>query len=505
MASELLKTFQKIDDSRKVMIERAKLLGHNVDDKASFIELAGTITPAPEITSYPVSSTWDRPKEWPDGKKMIRDNVERDGMFPGAFLMIKSDDDTFTIPNVITSMSNSSSHRRIGAHGYLTSDGTWYNDATENITHTWDKTKDIIIEDGEYAGTYRWLLCYYDPNQQVQGYLFLLQYMPIAEIIIGYINAAYVSSGVGGNLLISYSSNGYPELVNLEILPESNYIGGTWGYGNSWYCARDLKKVRNLDLGTMVNLGGSSIGTVFTGLDKLKHFNAPKLTNLYTNTSGSNATLNINSAPNLESLVYGGTRTVIIGKPTYNLTKLHAPNSIVAFVGSQLNYMYPVYLRNDIDLDVGYIAGGSIPLNWTSTKGVCIAPGIANSITTLSSSSGSQHIAMGHPNLVTIDLTDSILLNTTKVTDSNKYFMFVGKYSPKLREVIIPENFEYRLDLEYTDLTHSCLVSMLNNLKDLTNVTSVYDPNLKLGKQNLDKLSEDEIKIATDKGWGVIE
>lgn len=502
MASELLKTFQRIDEGRKLQIERARLLGHNVSDNASFTDLAGTITPAPEITGLTPTVTWDRPKEWPDGKQMIRDNIERDGMFPGAFILLKTDADTFTIPNVIASMSNSGSHKMIGAHGYLTSDGVWYNDATENILHTWDKTKDIIIKDGEYAGTYRWLLCYYDPEQQTGGYSFLLQYMPIAELIIGYMNVKYASNGVGGYLLISYSSNGYPELVNLEVLPESNYKGSTWSYGNSWYCARDLVKVRNLDLGPTVNLGGSSIGSTFTGLDKLKHFNAPNLTNLYTNTSGSNATLYLTSAKELETLVYGGTRTVFLTVPTYNLTKLHVPKSVVVFGGTSLIH-YPCYLRNDIDLDVKYIAGNSIPLNWTNLNNTRLAMGPSGTVN-INSSAGSSNICLGHPNLVTIDLTDALLHDNTKFSNSGEYYTTVGNYSPKLREIIIGPDFIYRLDISHTDLTHSCLVAILTNLKDISSETSYY-PNIKLGVLNLAKLTEDEIKIATDKGWSVIE
>ena len=502
MASELLKTFRKIDEGRKLQIERARLLGHNVSDDASFMDLAGTITPAPEVTGYPTTVTWDRPKEWPDGKQMIRDNVERDGMFPGAFLMIKSDADTFTIPNVIVSMSNSGSHKQIGAHGYLTSDGVWYNDVTADIVHAWDKTKDIIIEDGEYAGTYRWLLCYYDPNQQSSGYNFLLQYLPIAEIIIGYMNVKYASNGVSGSLLISYSTGAFNDLVNLEVLPESNLKGGTWGYGNSWLCAKDLINIRNLDLGPVVNLGGSSIAGVFSSVPKLKHFNAPNLTNLYTNTSGANATLNLSSAKELETFVYGGSRTVFLTIPTYNLTKLHAPKAAVVFGGTSVTN-YPCYLRNDIDIDVKYIAGNSIPLNWTNLNNMKVAMSPSGTVN-ITTSAGAYYIGLGHPNLITIDLTDSLLHDNTKFSYSGENYMAVGNYSPKLREIIIGPNFIHRLDISCTDLVHSSLVGILTNLKDISSESS-YKPNIKLGVLNLAKLSEDEIKIATDKGWGVIE
>lgn len=68
----------------------------------------------------------------------------------------------------------------------------------------------------------------------------------------------------------------------------------------------------------------------------------------------------------------------------------------------------------------------------------------------------------------------------------------------------------YKLDLSYsTLLTHESLMSVINNLYDLNlayNVAgggTLYRQGLVLGSTNLAKLTEEEIAIATDKGWNV--
>lgn len=68
----------------------------------------------------------------------------------------------------------------------------------------------------------------------------------------------------------------------------------------------------------------------------------------------------------------------------------------------------------------------------------------------------------------------------------------------------------YTLDLSSsTLLTHDSLVSIINNLYDLNltydvaNGGTLYSQKLILGSTNLAKLSEEEITVATDKGWNV--
>lgn len=68
----------------------------------------------------------------------------------------------------------------------------------------------------------------------------------------------------------------------------------------------------------------------------------------------------------------------------------------------------------------------------------------------------------------------------------------------------------YKLDLLYSPLlTHESLISVINGIYDLNltyNVAgggTLYRQNLNLGSTNLAKLTEEEIAIATSKGWNV--
>ena len=61
-------------------------------------------------------------------------------------------------------------------------------------------------------------------------------------------------------------------------------------------------------------------------------------------------------------------------------------------------------------------------------------------------------------------------------------------------------------DVSYcTKLSHDSLMSIINALKDYSNDTSGTQWIVALGRANLDKLSDTEIAIATQKGWGLSE
>ena len=55
------------------------------------------------------------------------------------------------------------------------------------------------------------------------------------------------------------------------------------------------------------------------------------------------------------------------------------------------------------------------------------------------------------------------------------------------------------------NLTHQSLLNVLNGLYDLTALHRSQPLRLQLGEANYNKLTEDEIKIATEKGWTVIQ
>jgi hypothetical protein len=77
--------------------------------------------------------------------------------------------------------------------------------------------------------------------------------------------------------------------------------------------------------------------------------------------------------------------------------------------------------------------------------------------------------------------------------------------------IIETEHYDnYTLDLSYSNLlTHDSLMNVINKLYDLNltydvaNGGTLYRQSLVLGSTNLAKLTDEEIKIATDKGWDV--
>ena len=63
--------------------------------------------------------------------------------------------------------------------------------------------------------------------------------------------------------------------------------------------------------------------------------------------------------------------------------------------------------------------------------------------------------------------------------------------------------YEYKLDLhDCVSLTHDSLMNVINNLYDIASI-GVQPQQLVLGTTNLAKLTEEEIAIATNKGWNV--
>lgn len=101
--------------------------------------------------------------------------------------------------------------------------------------------------------------------------------------------------------------------------------------------------------------------------------------------------------------------------------------------------------------------------------------------------------------------------NCTKLVDF-KFGINLGKsFTQKINNYP-----NYKLDLSYSKLlTHDSLMSVINNLYDLNLTYGVYDEegndlggtlyrqSLVLGTTNLAKLTDEEIAIATNKGWNV--
>ncbi len=116
------------------------------------------------------------------------------------------------------------------------------------------------------------------------------------------------------------------------------------------------------------------------------------------------------------------------------------------------------------------------------------------------------------------DLQKVPLLNAEKITSINTMFYLcrelqnLGGFKDLGKAYIskVSNYSSYKLDLyNSTLLTHNSLLNVINNLYDLNIAYStiddgtLYTQTLQLGQTNLDKLSAEEIAIATEKGWNV--
>ena len=116
--------------------------------------------------------------------------------------------------------------------------------------------------------------------------------------------------------------------------------------------------------------------------------------------------------------------------------------------------------------------------------------------------------------LTSLDLSNLDMSNVNNVNgafnacidlENLKGFKNLGKgYTQKTAN-----NSNYTLNLSYSDLTVESLLDIINNLYDLNltydvaNGGTLYTQTLQLGSGNKNKLTTDEIAIATNKGWTV--
>lgn len=93
----------------------------------------------------------------------------------------------------------------------------------------------------------------------------------------------------------------------------------------------------------------------------------------------------------------------------------------------------------------------------------------------------------------------NVLANCTSLTDFGGFLNLGEAYATGKSA----NWYEYTLDLSTcTNLTHDSLMNVINNLYDIK-TKGCKAQSLKLGSTNLAKLTDEEIAIATNKGWTV--
>ena len=396
MASELLKTFQKIDESRKTLINTARNLGHTVDDNVSFIKLAGFMS-EPWKANVPHSDypDWERPKELPLGANVLANAEIKNDKYAGVFVLVK---DVTT-----TTLCSKGSASGSGCDGYLTSDGVWYDDTSADITHTWDQSKGITVPEGDLAGTYHWFLMYYSntysgkPTSSDD-----IQRSQPVEIIVG--TLPYTES----HFLCASAS--YSNLINFEILPDSNVV-----------------KLQNPG-----NVGGK---TFLSGMSNLRHISFGPVTYMRSGHLTNTSTQFSFSSPYLKELDFGNVEEISIDTNYYSsgyygislntrsLKRFRCNANVTVTISTVLPYdleefylpngelrMYsssairPVHWFPQNEKIVIDRLSGLIPHNWTTMGNVKLTTPRTGK------TSYSQTVAYGHPTITSIDLNDAYML-----------------------------------------------------------------------------------------------
>lgn len=481
MASNLLKTLLKIDDERKNMIQNIKdSLGLEISENASFGDIAqyiGTYTQDfSRITNTePRLPAWERPKEWPDCHSILRNAEAVDGYKPLFIVLLNTDADTTTFPAPTSNYVGNSVSEPVNyanvCRRLVLSDGTIYNNVTTEIVHTWDKTKDTVITEGDFKGTYRWFMTYETSSQP--KYLTFAG-MPVAEILIARTSSSGFSSCnwiVGGT-----TDTANATLINFEVLPEypKNNIGvGSIGMSNK--CFAGCSKLRHFALGPVTQFSPSSTnGSSMNGWTNIVSIDCPKCTYAFTSI--------LSTADSLQYLSSATSSLSICASP--QLKEIDAPSSSINI---SIVDGIPGYIREDAKMNIkGFYYNP--PIYWTSNNGYPTY------------TYGGTILAKNHYNLRIYDATPLDLSTCLVTTSGTGAYTF--KNCPNLREVKIPSNWKNRLNVSACELNHSNVLEIFDNLQDLRDIpNTIYDPTITLSEYNKSQLTEADIKIATDKGW----
>jgi hypothetical protein len=506
MASELLKTFQKIEWGRQTQRAKLKSLGVNTPENISFTELAtylGEPVPAPvEHELWPgledIPYPWARPEGWPDPLTILNKHASPSSGTGSAFIYVLLPDTAeLFIPAQYTdsyySSGNSATLCNLGRYkGILTSDGNFYSYSSADRVATWDPSKAIEITEGRKPGKYRWVIIYYD------------QYSHVSPIILNrwnpyevYINNPTTTTGTVYSPIITSTPDGGANLVNFELsdnVKGSYYVSSSSATNSSTLgISGALENLERLYFGATTQVRSTSSTSHFnSSLPRLVEISAPKATrvDMYRGWVSGSGWCFPRASYGLREIYFPAlttTATVYIYN-LYNLRKFIAPAFTLAKSSIANNYTDEVhdstfYLPEDCVYNITAFSNG-YPTNWKSNHGVQ-----ANALS-------SKH----HANLEVIDWSNG---SAYRITSDSTSTTPVGEGCPKLHTIIVPKNCNIRFSLDKAvSLTKECLLDVFENMIDTTQPDKVfYNPWIRLSKKQLAMFTEEELAILTNKGW----
>lgn len=551
MASDLLKTLRKIEESRRLQIETARELGHDVKDNASFLELA-TIMQQPLNKfpiqdynipdEYPTVPDWIRPAEWPDCYSILRNAEPYNNYYPMCILLFKNAADTIDIPVKTSTNTTTYYWHECGLEALQLSDGTYYtlgayaSSTTKQATHTWDQTKDIVDSEGN---TYRWIIGYLKKTYSGTTSSYLNRPMlnfamfPAIEVLLGDITFGTDEYYTSNILNYSSSSNGGTlsnNLVHFEVLPECNLVNATYANAqckgvNTLYLFQGCKKLECLDFGP---------GFIF-------HFHMTSNYGCYW----------FDGATKLNKLDLSKVKIVRTG--TYNTNRVSVyPQAFIEFkppmtpnnwnlsfnIGGSSQWYLANYYKKFIEQlkEDGYTVSATYPYTDISnlrgkrpnveldndTSGVVYQHEFQKTVVNATFTPSVNHTSY---NLLHLDLSNATL--TGPVTTNNTPISYVSggsyvsktypvpsglnssyitnfEYFPNLVSIVWPVGLKHRVNLLGTSVTKEVVLDLFEHCANFAGAT-VYYPYIFIPEKIYNELTEEELAIATNKGWEVYD
>lgn len=489
MASDLLKTFKKIDLDRKLMIQLLNGSGLNIPEDGSFSDIIDALTTFEPSNEFDISLTWTRPSYWPDSKEILNEAPHYEGYFPYAVAIMDDSLDSVVFP-----LSS-----RLAARLIYTSDGTLYQyqNVDEGIEHTWDKTKDIIIDE---ENPMRYVILYANASiASNRGYPICYSYGTYNDIHSPLYNSNKEDKGWGncivewlldirdsipdptGTSLNSYhislpynnsnNTNSKVSSITISEVALTKLQLGDFVNPDKYYSLRYLNTSINSNsssgfseakLSTYINTNLRTYNTIPTARS-VTYVEFPTMVTVANNNSTHCGSLSCNlRLPNAEMF---GNNCRLYAKNIY-APKLKTITSNTLYIRSSILYLPS--LESSLTTILNYIIPIVILPNLKTLQGKI---------------AGSADYNIAHTILVP---------NLLSVSDKEA-FNFEG-----LTNLEVGKDFSSSINLNKTSLSKTSLLNLLNNLAEVPVENGLT---VTLGNRILYSLTEEEKAIATNKGW----
>ena len=557
MASKLLNVLNDIENGREKIVNTLKYKGYPLNDNSSFNEI-GTILddvedtknhktyiPYYELTPETDPELWHYPSDWPDIEAIFREqeDIEIDGKryYPLSMFLFSEglNTNTFVFPSSLQSDAQATLEEgyvslpyTYGGYGdnwgsrkiLKFSDGTIsepFNDVASNNQYikNWDASKDIVVNDGEHL---RWVVVYIQESSNTStfyGYNLTnlnTKVFLTTKPFMGRNSATQNEQNLGVNedfKMLIFTDPKTP----LGILRKSGYIS-SGVFLNKLGGLRYLKI--NVDDKTFCpntifsNATSNKVTQYFCNTNNAVSLNAlNNLKYMYVsqfNGAGINSSVRYLYVDNVVSdtisfnYMYSLIDTNIFEKLTtfnainhsfHNVKVLSLPNVISlsntsALMGVRCDTLIMENLKNNAgNFSSAYLRKVVVPkleiLNGTIGENVIYLDisGCKTIIATNLASSNSS-----------LEYIDASSLETCNINCFNNL--------PRLKQLILPNDFKNSLYLNGCNaLPSNEIINIFNKLADVRGETSTYT--IYINSMTKVLLTDEEIAIATNKGWVV--